>query len=119
MKKVLAGGCFNKIHKGHIYFLTKAKQLGDYLIVVIANDKNNKKPYAIPAKKRKKNLEQLKIADKIVIGHWNDFSRIVKIEKPQIIALGYDQKLPKGISKTSIVVKRIRKFGNYRTRKMN
>lgn len=114
MKKVIAGGCFNKIHKGHIYFLNKAKELG-YLIVVLTNDKNNKKPYAVLAKERKKRLTALKIADKIVIGHANDFSRIVKREKPQIIALGYDQKLPKGIK---IKTKRIKKYGNYGTRKI-
>ena len=114
MKKVLAGGCFNKIHKGHIYFLNKTKELG-YLIVVLTNDKNNKKPYAIKATKRKKNLEKLKIADKIVIGHANDYSKIVKREKPQIIALGYDQKLPKGIKVKTV---RIKKFGRYKTSRL-
>ena len=112
--KVLAGGCFNKIHKGHIYFLSKARELG-YLVVVLANDRNNKKPYAIPAVKRKKNLEKLEIADKVVIGHVNDFSKVVKKEKPDIVVLGYDQKLPEGISKRIKTV-RIKKYGKYSSR---
>ncbi len=115
MKKVLAGGCFNKIHEGHIYFLKKAKELG-YLVVVLANDMNNRKPYAVPAKKRKKNLEKLGIADKIIVGDTEDFSKVVKKEKPDIIVLGYDQKLP--VKKRNIVVKRIRKFGNHSTKRM-
>ncbi|MEM7819330.1 MAG: adenylyltransferase/cytidyltransferase family protein [Candidatus Aenigmatarchaeota archaeon] len=122
MKKVLCGGCFNHIHKGHIYFLKKAKSLGDYLIVVLAHDKNNKKPYAIPAKSRKKYLEKLKIANKIVIGHPKDFMKTVKKYKPDIIALGYDQKLSKDIrnklKKINIKIKRIKKFGDYSTRKI-
>ena len=115
--KILAGGCFNKIHKGHVYFLSKAKAMGDYLVVVLAHDKNNKKAYAISTIKRKKNLGKLKIADKIVIGHTKDFSRVVKKEKPGVIALGYDQKLPEGISKR-IKIKRVKRFGRYRTSKL-
>ena len=113
MKKVLAGGCFNKLHPGHVYFLKKAKAMG-YLIVVLTNDKNNKKPYAVKAKKRKNNLEKLKIADRILIGHATDFSKTVEKVRPDIIVLGYDQKLGMKIDK--IRVKRIKKFGRYSSR---
>jgi FAD synthetase len=120
MRKVLVGGCFNKIHLGHIKFLKEAKKLGDYLVVVLAHDKNNKKPYKIPAKIRKENLERLKIADKVIVGHRNDFRKTIEKEMPNIIALGYDQKLPKDledyIKKLKIKIVRIKKFGNYRTR---
>jgi len=113
MEKVLTGGCFNKLHPGHKYLLKKAKSFG-YLIVVLTNDKNNKKKNAIPAKLRKQNLEKLKIADKIVIGHPSDFMKVVKKEKPDIIVLGYDQKLPvKKSDIKGIVVKRFKKYGNY------
>jgi FAD synthetase len=118
--KVLAGGCFNSIHPGHVQFLKKAKSLGDFLVVVIAHDEHNKKPYAIPANQRKAALEKLGIADKIVIGDADDFSRVILAEKPQIIALGYDQEL---LEKTievarqlKINVVRIEMFGTYSTR---
>ena len=113
-KKVLAGGCFNVIHPGHIYFLKEAKKLGDELIVVLANDKNNKKPYAVPAKERKKLLESLSIADKVLIGNLKDKAKIVKRLKPDIIALGYDQKLPEGLEDFKFI--RIKKLGNYSTK---
>ena len=122
MIKVLVGGCFNKIHSGHIYFLNKAKALGNYLIVVLAHDKNNKKPYAIPAVKRKRKLTALKIADKIVIGNPADFLKIVEKLKPDVIALGYDQKLSKKmkneIKRLEINTKRIKRFGKYSSRKI-
>ena len=118
LMRVLAGGCFNKIHKGHIYFLKKAKSFG-YLVVVLTHDKNNKKPYAVKAIKRRRNLAKIKIADKIIIGDAKDFSKVVKRIKPDVIILGYDQKLPikkKGLGK--IKIRRIRKLGKYSTHKI-
>ena len=100
MKKVLAGGRFNIIHPGHIYFLEKAKELGDYLVVVIASDKTvkNRKVYILfPAKIRKKSVQSLRFVDKVVIGYdisdQSGYVKILKDEKPDIIALGYDQKI--------------------------
>ena len=113
-KKILVGGSFNSIHPGHIYFLKEAKKLGDKLIVVLTNDKNNKKPYAIPAKERKRLLKFLNIADKIFIGGSKDKIKIVKKVKPDIIALGYDQKLPDGLDNFKHI--RIKKLGGHSTR---
>ena len=36
---VVASGYFNPLHKGHIEYLEKAKLYGDYLIVIVNNDK--------------------------------------------------------------------------------
>lgn len=113
-KKILVGGCFNSIHPGHIYFLKEAKKLAGKLIVVLTNDKNNKKPYAIPAKERKRLLESLNIADEILIGDPGDKTKIVKKVKPDIIALGHDQKLPEGLEGFKYI--RIKRLGNYSTK---
>ena len=45
MKKitVLAGGCFDVLHPGHIVFLEKAKKAGDYLVVLLESDKKIRK----------------------------------------------------------------------------
>lgn len=96
VKKVLVGGVFNIIHAGHVFFLKKAKALGDYLVVVVANNKTARrtKKYAIVDHKiRKKNIEKLGIADKVVIGDESDFMKVVRKEKPDIIVLGHDQKM--------------------------
>lgn len=34
-KIVLVGGCFDILHYGHLFFLTKAKQHGDHLMVLL------------------------------------------------------------------------------------
>jgi len=102
MKKVLVGGSFNLVHQGHILFLKKAKELGNYLVVIIASDKTvikNKKVLMFPAEKRKKIVEALSIADRVKIGDNIDFFRVVEEERPDIIALGYDQKMDQRLVK--------------------
>lgn len=36
---VLVGGCFDILHLGHVIFLERAKQLGDFLVVAVESDK--------------------------------------------------------------------------------
>lgn len=43
LKIVFTNGCFDLVHKGHIDYLFKAKQLGDVLIVGLNSDKSVKK----------------------------------------------------------------------------
>ena len=120
MKKIiLTGGKFNKIHPGHIWLLKKAKKLG-YLVVVLANDKHNHRSYAMPARKRKTIVEKLKIADKVVIGSPTSFVRIVKKYKPNIIVLGYDQRMPdreteEYVKKNKMKITRFKKHGRHST----
>ena len=124
--KVLAGGVFNVIHKGHEFFLKKAKEQGDSLIVVVASNRTAclTKKYAITDQSERKNsIEKLGIADKVVIGDEVDFMKVVRREKPDVIVLGYDQKmseneLKKILSKNGIDCKVIRikeKLDGYKT----
>ncbi|MBS3132586.1 FAD synthase [Candidatus Woesearchaeota archaeon] len=96
MRKVMCFGTFDVLHKGHEHYLSEAKKLGDYLVVVVALDetvdavkkhapKNNQGA-------RLKNLQQLGIADKVILGRSGDKLKIVEEEKPDILVFGYDQK---------------------------
>ena len=96
MKKVLITGTFDRLHPGHISFLNQAKQLGDYLTVIIARDKTvrmikGKLPNNNEVK-RAKAIKKTKIANRVILGKVNDKYSIIEQEKPNIIALGYDQK---------------------------
>lgn len=41
MKKIITYGTFDLLHYGHIQLLKRAKELGDYLIVVVSTDEFN------------------------------------------------------------------------------
>ena len=94
-KTVLAGGVFDIIHPGHIHTLNAAKALGGVLVVAIATDKTAQK-----MKKRQPLHNQelrhelvscLSMVDVAIIGHEDDIFETVKLVKPNVIALGYDQ----------------------------
>lgn len=102
MGKVLAGGTFNVIHPGHILFLEKARELGDCLVVVVSSNETAAKTKKYPVKdqeERKMQLERIASVDKAVVGDPKDFFKIVLEERPDVIALGYDQKLDDDVAK--------------------
>ena len=95
MKKIMVFGVFDLLHPGHVSFLNQAKKLGSVLIVSVARDMNVKKIKGksplFSEKKRVEHIKQLKIAKKVVLGGMKDPWPHIKKEKPDIIALGYDQ----------------------------
>jgi len=116
MKKVMVFGVFDLLHPGHISFLKQAKKLGS-LIVSVARDKNVKKMKGrLPVfseKKRMEHIKQLEIAKKVILGAIKDPWPHIKKEKPNIIALGYDQadyvgNLKKELSKRGLKIKIVR-----------
>lgn len=89
-------GTFDILHPGHIHMLKEAKEYGDYLVAVVARDNTveqvkHKKPFN-NQETRVNNVAALGIADKVVLGYEDDKHKIIVEEKPQIVALGYDQR---------------------------
>lgn len=89
-------GVFDLLHPGHKNFLRQAKSLGDYLIVSVARDRNVKKvkgyKSVMSENDRVRVLKKIKIVDKVVLGGVASPWPHIKQEKPDVIALGYDQK---------------------------
>jgi len=94
MAKVLATGTFEILHPGHLTYLKKAKELGDELIVIVARDKmiKHKRKPVVPEKQRLEMVQALKIVDKAILGSEKDIFEPVQKIKPDIIALGHDQR---------------------------
>ena len=97
MDKVVVFGTFDPLHRGHEDFLRQAKKLGCLVVVVSHDDKirleKNREPRESGEVRRGK-VDNLKIADRVIVGEpGSEFSLVEKI-KPNIIALGYDQKIP-------------------------
>ena len=128
MRRVMAGGAFNILHPGHIRFLEKARSLGDFLVVVVASDRTvlrNKGVLLAPAEERKRMVESVRFVDRAIIGSEQGFFSVVEKERPDIIALGYDQErdrewILKGLResglRTNLVT--IEKFGKFSTGEM-
>ena len=95
--KVVATGVFDIIHIGHVHFLNSAKKHGDNLTVIVANDETVKKMKGEPILSDKRRAEvvlQLKPVDEVVIGRTGNMLDIIIEEiKPDVIALGFDQRL--------------------------
>jgi len=93
----MAFGTFDIFHKGHVSYLNQAKKFSQVLMVVVARDKNvleikGQKPQN-NEKERLKNIKESKIADLAVLGNLKDKYAFIKKIRPDIICLGYDQKV--------------------------
>ncbi len=94
IKVVLAGGVFDILHPGHVFFLSKAGELGDILVVVVARDstvKNRKRIPIVPSKQRVELVKALKPVDLALIGRSNNIFDILEEIRPDIVALGPNQ----------------------------
>lgn len=88
-------GTFDGLHPGHLDFFKQAKDYGDYLTVVIGRDKNVLKIKGkLPKHSEANRLEKVVgcgLADRVIMGQIRDVYKIIRQEKPEVIALGYDQ----------------------------
>lgn len=93
---VLAGGCFDILHIGHVRFLAEAKKMGDYLVVLLENDervknlKGKNRPI-FTQEIRAEILSALIYVDLVVLLPMmekdDDYLKLVKQIKPDIIAV--------------------------------
>lgn len=92
---VLVGGCFDILHYGHIQFLEKSKEKGDYLVVALEPDERiilhkNRHPIHTQAE-RAYNLQSLRSVDYIVklpfLSTFEDYFLFVKNCDPDIIGI--------------------------------
>jgi FAD synthetase len=120
-------GTFDILHKGHLDFFRQALKLAKnpYLIVSVARDVNVKKIKGHPPEADeservwgvRKMLGEVNIKAKVVMGAKTHYiGHILKI-RPDIIALGYDQKAyTKGLAKAlkerglNVKVRRMKAF---------
>ena len=102
-------GTFDILHLGHLNYFKQAKKFGDYLIVVVARDKNVKgKQLTFTQKERLELLNSVELVDKAVLGQGKDrFSIIIKY-KPDIICLGYDHSIKRKELKQILEEKRLK-----------
>lgn len=94
MKKVITYGTYDLLHVGHINLLRRARELGDYLIVVVSSDEFN----AIKGKKayysfedRKKILESIRYVDEVLPEYtWEQKIKDVVDNNVDVFVMGDD-----------------------------
>lgn len=97
-KVVFTNGCFDLIHSGHIDYLTKAKKLGDVLIVGINSDssvrriKGEKRPI-VPENERCIILSNLKPVDFVTLFDEDTPGELIEELKPDVLVKGSDWKI--------------------------
>jgi len=96
MRIVMAFGTFDCLHPGHVFYLKKARALGDRLVVVVSRDRNalilkGRKPLN-NERDRLEMLRHLNFVGKAVLGD-REVRKWLVIKKfhPTAIALGFDQ----------------------------
>ncbi len=105
-RTVLAFGSFDVIHPGHIRYLKGASRYGQ-LIVVVARDRSMEmlkgKTPLMDERSRVEIVGSLRFVWKAVLGgrirKWNDIYKTLLKFRPDVIALGYDQKVDMGYLK--------------------
>ena len=92
---VLANGCFDLLHVGHVRYLDAARALGDVLFVGLNSDaavarlKGPGRPL-MPAAERAEILAGLRAVDHIVVFDEDTADRLVSLVRPAVHAKGTD-----------------------------
>lgn len=95
---VLANGCFDLLHVGHVRYLTAARRLGDVLFVGLNSDaavrrlKGPGRPL-VPAAERQEILEALRAVDYVVLFEDDTADRLLERLRPHVHAKGTDYTL--------------------------
>jgi FAD synthetase len=99
--RVMAFGTFDSLHPGHLYYLSQAGKFSNELIVVVARDQNvlllkNRLPQENEEVRRERvesALRDLKLRGQAILGSRKNRWQLIKKFKPNVIYLGYDQKI--------------------------
>lgn len=97
MKKIITYGTFDLLHYGHINFLKRAKELGDYLVVALSTDNfnlnsKNKKSY-FKYEERKRLLESIRYVDLVITEkNWEQKISDIKEFRIDAFVIGDDWK---------------------------
>ena len=94
-KVVLANGCFDILHVGHVRYLEGARKLGDVLVVAINSDrsvralKGDDRPI-LNENERVALVSALRCVDHVVVFDEGDVTRVLDVLKPSVHAKGTD-----------------------------
>lgn len=92
---VFTNGCFDLLHRGHVYYLSKARALGDLLVLGLNSDESVSRLKG-PGRPRNKEqaraevLAALAVVDYIIIFKEDTPLQLIKALKPDLLIKGGD-----------------------------
>jgi rfaE bifunctional protein nucleotidyltransferase chain/domain len=94
-KVVLANGCFDILHVGHVRYLEAARKMGDALVVAINSDRSVREIKGpgrpiLNDDERVKLVSALRCVDHVLVFDEPDVSRVLDVLRPAIHAKGTD-----------------------------
>lgn len=94
---VFTNGCFDVLHRGHVYLLERAKSYGDILVVGLNSDRSVRKikGKGRPVKdqvSRAQILSSLYMVDYVVLFDEETPDKLIKRVRPQVLVKGGDWK---------------------------
>ena len=92
---VLANGCFDLLHAGHVRFLEGARREGDLLVVGINSDASERRLKGVgrpvmPAEARAQVLAAVRAVDFVVVFEEDDVGALLERLRPDVHAKGTD-----------------------------
>ena len=103
--RVLTFGTFDHFHPGHRAYLEQAAKRGDLFVIVARDTSVQHIKGRISSQNETERLAGVRIAfphATVLLGDPEDYLRPVRELKPDLILLGYDQKLPPGVSEEDL-----------------
>ena len=94
MHKVLANGCFDILHDGHLQHLREARAMGDYLVVALTEDAFVNKGPGRPINhwpERADLLRELRCVDAVIMAR--NACEAIRSVRPKIFVKGIDYSL--------------------------
>jgi len=95
MKRIITYGTFDLLHYGHINLLRRARELGDYLIVVLStdefNEKEKNKTTYFTYDERKQLVEAVRHVDLVIEEKcWEQKISDIKLYRADVFVMGDD-----------------------------
>ena len=105
MHRILVFGTFDHFHPGHRYLLDAASERGCLHIVVARDETVQKIKGQLPDHSQEERMQVLRAAypqAEIILGSDGEYLQPVMEIAPDLILLGYDQRMPPGVTEADL-----------------
>lgn len=110
-------GTFDLLHPGHLFVLEEATKLGSVTVIVARSKNVERMKGKKPSQSEQKRMEAIQTSfpfATVFLGDDTDFLAPVRAIHPDLILLGYDQRLPPGVSEDDLRPAIIRRLPAFR-----